>query len=215
MEIGNRRPIAARRWTVSQAAAAWLAERGATPNGISLAGLAAALLAGAALALTAPWPAGAAWCWLAAALLLPLRLAANMLDGMVAIRAGIASRRGELYNDVPDRIADAAVLIGLGYAEGGIVELGYAAAAAAILTAYVRTLGVSIGAPACFVGPMAKQHRMAVVIAVSAACGLFRVAGAALPAPAGLPLPAIGLALILAGSLATAARRLGRIARSL
>lgn len=215
MEIGNRRPIAARSWAVSAAAAAWLADRGATADGISLAGLAAALLAGAALALTALWPAGAAAAWLAAALLVPLRLAANMLDGMVAIRSGTASRRGELYNDVPDRIADSAVLIGLGYAEGGLPVLGYAAAAAAILTAYVRTLGVAVGAPACFVGPMAKQQRMLVVILAALACGLVGAAGAAPPAPAGLPLPTIALALILAGSLVTAARRLGRIARSL
>lgn len=215
MEIGNRRPIAARSWRVSGAAAAWLADRGASPNGISLAGMAAALLAGAALAATAPWPGVAPWAWLAAALLIPLRLTANMLDGMVAIRAGTASRLGELYNDVPDRISDSAVLIGLGYAEGGQPVLGYAAAAAAILTAYVRTLGVSVGAPASFAGPMAKQQRMLVVILVALACFLLEAAGATLPAPAGLTLPVLGLAVILAGSLLTAARRLGRIAGSL
>ncbi|MFO1058708.1 MAG: CDP-alcohol phosphatidyltransferase family protein [Dongiaceae bacterium] len=213
MEIGNRRPIAARNWAVSEAAAAWLAARGATANGISLAGMAAALVAGAALATTAPWPTP--WAWLAAALLVPFRLTCNMLDGMVAIRTRTASRRGELYNDVPDRIADSAVLIGLGYAEGGIPELGYAAAAAAILTAYLRTLGVSIGAPATFAGPMAKQQRMLAVILVAAAAGLWRLAGLAPPAPLGLPLAAIGLTVILAGSLATAVRRLIIVARAL
>lgn len=34
---------------------------------------------------------------------------ANMLDGMVAIESGRASPLGELYNDAPDRIAEAAV----------------------------------------------------------------------------------------------------------
>jgi hypothetical protein len=31
------------------------------------------------------------------------------------------------------------------------------------MTAYVRTLSASIGAPVNFAGPMAKQHRMAVL----------------------------------------------------
>ncbi|MBU0858976.1 MAG: CDP-alcohol phosphatidyltransferase family protein, partial [Alphaproteobacteria bacterium] len=34
----------------------------------------------------------------------------------------------------------------------------------AVMTAYVRTLGRSLGAPADFQGPMAKPHRMMVVM---------------------------------------------------
>jgi len=39
------------------------------------------------------------------------------------------------------------------------------AAALAILTAYVRVLGVSVGTPQYYLGPMAKQHRMAALTA--------------------------------------------------
>jgi phosphatidylglycerophosphate synthase len=35
----------------------------------------------------------------------------------------------------------------------------------AVLTAYVRTLAVSLAAPMNFQGPMAKQHRMALLTA--------------------------------------------------
>ena len=56
--------------------------------------------------------------WLVAALGAQLRLTANMLDGMVALASGRDSKVGELYNEVLDRVSDAAVFIGVGYAWG-------------------------------------------------------------------------------------------------
>ena len=38
--------------------------------------------------------------------------------------------------------------------------LGWCAAVLAVLTAYVRVLGGSLGVTQHFIGPMAKQHRM-------------------------------------------------------
>ena len=35
-----------------------------------------------------------------------------MLDGMVAPAAGKASRRGEILNDLPDRISDVVIFVG-------------------------------------------------------------------------------------------------------
>src|SRR2546429_5000279 len=101
--------------------------------------------------------------WLIAALGAQLRLTANMLDGMVAIASNRTSKTGELYNEVPDRISDAAVFIGAGYAWGGNVTLGYIATILAIFTAYVRAAGKIAGAPNEFCGPMAKQHRRLIV----------------------------------------------------
>jgi len=129
------------------------------------------MLAGVALALTSQtedWPRRV--CWLASALLILVRLLANMFDGMVAMASGRTSQVGELFNELPDRLSDAATLIGLGYATGGRPELGYLAALAAVLVAYVRALGKSVGAPNVFAGPMAKQQRMAVVILTALVC---------------------------------------------
>src|ERR1043166_10194144 len=92
--------------------------------------------------------------WLAVAVLVQRRLTANMLDGMVALDSGRASRVGELYNEVPDRVSDAAVFIGAGFAFGGNVTLGYAAAILSIFTAYVRAAGKIAGAQNEFCGPM-------------------------------------------------------------
>jgi phosphatidylglycerophosphate synthase len=207
----DRRPISARSWRASRAAADWLVRRSVSADGISVAGMVAGLAAGGALAATAHLdglPQRLAW--LAAAVLIPLRLLANMLDGMVAVGSGRASPVGGLYNEVPDRVSDAAALIGLGYAAGGSPALGYLAALAAVFTAYVRALGKAAGAGQEFVGPFAKPQRMWCVIATAAYCGL---------APADwLPavgLPAVVLGVVAVGSLLTALRRLGRIAYTL
>src|SRR5258707_9568855 len=108
--------------------------------------------------------------WLIAALGAQLRLTANMLDGMVAIASSRTSKAGELYNEVPDRISDAAVFIGAGYAWGGNITLGYVATILAIFTAYVRAAGKIAGGPNEFCGPMAKQHRMLVIKIGRASC---------------------------------------------
>jgi phosphatidylglycerophosphate synthase len=149
-----RRPIRAR----SSAWAGWLAGRIAatavTPNQISLLSLAFSVAGGVLIA----WGAGWA-CWIGAAICAQLRLLCNLLDGMVAMEGGKASRLGSLYNDLPDRLSDAALLIPLGYAAGS-PWLGWAAALVATFTAYVRVLGGSLGQPQDFSGIMAKQHRM-------------------------------------------------------
>jgi phosphatidylglycerophosphate synthase len=207
----DRRPIAARQWALSHHLTSALVRAGVSPNAISVAGMACCLAAGAALAATPHldgWVGRAAW--LAAAVLIQLRLLANMLDGMVAVASGRASRVGELYNELPDRISDIAALVGLGCAAGGSVELGFAAAIGAVLTAYVRSLGKAAGAAQQFIGPMAKQQRMFLATVAAIFMGV---------APAtwqyAARLPVITLAVILVGCVVTAGRRLARIAAQL
>src|SRR5881392_1904154 len=160
-ETIDRRPIATRNRKWAQAATAWLAARNVSPNAISIAGMCACIVAGIALGMTSI--SDYRVLWLIAALGAQLRLTANMLDGMVAIASGRTSKIGELYNEIPDRVSDAAVFIGAGYAWGGNVALGYVATILAIFIAYVRGAGKIAGAPNEFCGPMAKQHRMLVI----------------------------------------------------
>ena len=201
----DRRPIAARDWQPIQAAAARLVRAQASPNAISVAGMAAACGGGLLFAATARGPA---WpLFLAGALLVQLRLLANVLDGMVAVGRGVASPVGELYNEVPDRIADSAILAGLGIAALD-PALGLLAALLAMLTAYVRTTGRAAGAPSDFRGPMAKQQRMALVTAAALVC-------AAAPSSWTGPVLTGTLWLVVGGSALTAIRRLLGIARAL
>src|SRR5881409_3058062 len=47
-----------------------------------------------------------------------VRLWLNMLDGMVALASGKASRNGEIVNELPDRVSDVVIFVGV--AHGGL-----------------------------------------------------------------------------------------------
>ena len=204
MKKMTRRPLKSRGATWAVLAARRLAGIPIRPNHISVASVVFAAAAGLCL-LKAN---GRITHLLAAAALIQLRLLCNLLDGMVAIEGGLKSKSGEIYNDLPDRLSDAAILILAGYSipwPTWSPELGWSAALMAIMTAYVRLLGGAVGLPQDFSGPMAKPHRMAVL---TAAC-----IGAAIETALHAPPKSIAMALlvILAGSIATTVRRTARI----
>jgi len=209
---GDRRPIAARQTGWAQRVAAWLVARRASANGISLAGMAAAALAG--LCFWGVWHAapggfGQRLLWLLGAALVQARLLANLFDGMVALGRGIASPVGELYNEVPDRVSDTAILLGLGTAAGGLWGLGLAASLAAMATAYIRAVGKAAGAGSDFSGPMAKQQRMALATGVAVVSALLPLRWQFL---GGWHLAAWVLGAITLLAALTAVRRLVRVA---
>lgn len=205
----NRRPIATRQWRLFQRLARWLADGGVTPNAIScssiaFAGGAAAAFVGASYANTEAMRVTA---MLIAAGMIQLRLIANLLDGLVAVEGGKATPTGDLYNEVPDRIADTLILVGAGFAPASSPWLGAAAAIAAMFVAYIRAMGASLGAGQVFVGPMAKQHRMAVTTIATVA--------SVLPIAYSKHFIPVALSGIALGSLVTAWRRLQIIAARL
>jgi phosphatidylglycerophosphate synthase len=205
-----RRPLKTREAAWANRLAQLLVKWHASPNGISLVSIFFAAGAGATLYFSATF-AGAE-----RALMLVLavagvqgRLLCNMLDGMVAIEGGRQTKSGEIYNDLPDRVADALIFVCAGYGarmRSFGVELGYLAATLAIFTAYVRMLGGASGLKQSFMGPMAKQHRM---FTLSLACVIsifetkFLSAGTVLWA---------ALVVINIGCIATIWRRTARIA---
>jgi phosphatidylglycerophosphate synthase len=151
-----RRPIAQAFRRTAQAPVRWCVRLGIHPTLVSYSSIVAS--AGAALCF---WQAEAV-----PVLLIPavgfcyLRLWLNMLDGMVALASGKASRAGEIANDLPDRISD--VIIFAGVAHGNLCHplSGYWAAIFALLVAYVGTLGQAVGVQREFSGLMAKPWRM-------------------------------------------------------
>ena len=184
---------------------------GFRPNGISVLSIFFAIVAGISL-----WRFGAlggTWLQLlTAAVAIQLRLLCNMLDGLLAVEGGFKSKLGDLYNEVPDRIADVAILVGAGYAVAAMPFgeiLGWSAALLAVLTAYVRLLAGSLGATQLFIGPMAKQHRMFVV---TLGCLVGAVEFSRFGTARSLWL---ALVVVVAGSIVTFARRLARLAGEL
>ncbi|MBN2296684.1 MAG: CDP-alcohol phosphatidyltransferase family protein [Pirellulales bacterium] len=98
-----------------------------------------------------------------AVLLCYVRLWLNMLDGMVALASDKASLRGELLNDLPDRVSDAIIFAGVAHSGLCHMASGYWAAIFALLTAYVGTFGQALGVGRQFGGIMAKPWRMVVL----------------------------------------------------
>ena len=135
-----------------------------------------------------------------------------MLDGLVAVEGGRRTPYGEIFNDLPDRIADVVILVAAGYSIANFSwgrELGWLAAVLAVVTAYIRMLGGSIGLLQSFVGPMAKQHRMA-LLTLACVVSVFE-------SVLGLQGQVIALALVLmvAGMIVTCIRRTLRIVAEL
>jgi phosphatidylglycerophosphate synthase len=144
-----------------------------------------------------------------------LRLWCNMLDGMVALAAGSASRRGEILNDLPDRVSDVVIFVGVAHSGWMHPLFAYWAAIFSLGTAYIGTLGQAVGVQREYGGIMSKPWRM-VVLGLGAwftyvlehwnngdaiIAGLSALDGACL--------------IIIAGCLQTSAQRLGRIMRAL
>jgi len=168
----GRRPLKVRQIGLAHRAAKWLCENNITPNQISIASVGFAVLAAICFLLlpklSSPEEFSAAsWILpLLAALFIQARLLCNLFDGMVAVEGGRGTQSGELFNDIPDRIADPLILVAAGYSVisyDWAASIGWAAGLLAVMTAYVRTLASSIGVPVDFGGPMAKQHRMALM----------------------------------------------------
>jgi phosphatidylglycerophosphate synthase len=155
----TRRPIAAIFRRTADAAVRFCVRSGIHPDLISYLSIVAALAAAICF-----WKSGQVrWLLIVAPLFCYLRLWFNMLDGMVAVAAGKASRRGEILNDLPDRVSD--VIIFVGVAHSGLMNpiFGYWAAICALLTAYVGLFGQALGVQREFGGIMSKPWRMVVL----------------------------------------------------
>jgi phosphatidylglycerophosphate synthase len=208
---GPRRYLRTRERHWPRALATALGDAGIRPNAISLLSIAFAALAG--LALWRSGDIGGDWfLFLTAAVAIQLRLLCNMLDGLLAVEGGFKSKVGDLYNEVPDRIADVVILVGAGYGVRTLPFgeiLGWSAALLAVMTAYVRLLAGALGAKQLFIGPMAKQHRMFVLTVGAVAAAIEH---ARLGTVRALWL---ALAVVVAGSIITFFRRLIRLASEL
>jgi phosphatidylglycerophosphate synthase len=152
----SRRPIADAFRLTAKSATGFCIRLGIHPDAISYFSIVAAAVAAVLfwqsgqhplLLLLAP-----AFCY--------LRLWCNMLDGMVALASGKASARGEILNDLPDRISDVVIFIGVAHSGWMNPFIGYWAAIFALLTAYVGMFGQAVGVQREFSGLMSKPWRM-------------------------------------------------------
>jgi len=198
----DRRPLNTRKHQWAHKLAHFFVSLGMSPNQMSLASILLALLGATAYSAVLFFPAPLRpVCLIAAAVLIQLRLLSNMLDGLMAVEEGKKTPTGAIYNELPDRFADAFFLVAAGYASG-FPALGWIAALLAVITAYVRALGGSLGSPQDFCGPMAKPHRMFVLTVISLLAAFFPE----------FPVLPWGLVLMCAGTAYTVYRRIVHLA---
>ena len=126
--------------------------------------------------------------------------------------SGNASVRGEILNDLPDRVSD--VIIFVGVAESGLMNprIGYLTAIASVLAAYVGLFGQALGASRQFGGLMSKPWRMVVLAIGSWAALLF---GSTMGRLGSMQILDWTCLVIIVGCVQTIAVRLKRIMRTL
>jgi len=132
-----------------------------------------------------------------------------MLDGMVAVAANKASRRGEILNDLPDRISDIVIFVGIAHSGWMNPLIGYWAAIFAVLTAYVGLFGQALGGQREFGGMMAKPWRM-VAVSVGAWLTFFLQRG-----PERFSILDLSCVIVIVGCIQTIVVRLKRITAAL
>lgn len=161
---GKRRVLASRNKAWVQYIAKSLTKTSISPNQISVLSTIFSLIAAYGFYKLREHP-DSLWSLLVVAGI-QLRLFCNLMDGLVAVEGGKKSVLGDLFNDIPDRISDALIFIGLGYSISSHFlgwHLAWLAGLLSISTAYVRYVGAATVNYHFYLGPMAKQHRMALL----------------------------------------------------
>lgn len=177
-----------------------LAARGVAPDAVTLAAVPVAILGGVALLGSPIVPA--------ALLLVPflaaLRLILNLLDGALARRSGRSHPRGELLNELCDRLCDIAFLAPVAVLPGANPVIVLLGVIGALLASYVGITTRAAGGKRTYRGALSKPGRM-VVLSVAAVAAF--VAGGVAWTWFG-PVLVIGTTLTLVERLVVAFRQL-------
>ena len=146
-----------------------LASARVTPNQLTV-GTAALMVAyGAALA---AWPAERGL-WLGLVAVMPLRMALNALDGLLATHTGRKTRLGAMLNEVCDVVADLALYLPAALIAGVPPVLAVLVACGAAVVEMAGLAALAAGSPRRFDGPMGKSDRAVAygLIGLLAGCG--------------------------------------------
>lgn len=176
-----------------------LGRLGVTSETIALSGMVCGIFAGAAFFLTSVFEEPFRF-WIFAAAFCLLRIVTIRLDAALQGTSQRTAFEEHFFSEVPERVSDAVTLIGFGFALGANHWLGLAAALAAILSAYMRALGVRRGAArkSAASGPMTRTHRLVLLFLTA----MLIVS----PLPSDrfdTPVPIIALWVIIVGCLVT------------
>ncbi|MBY5926035.1 MULTISPECIES: CDP-alcohol phosphatidyltransferase family protein [unclassified Halomonas] len=151
-----------------------LQSRGVSANQVTLAAALLSLLVAGAVALTAAEPDASRGWFLLIALWLPLRMAFNAVDGMLAREHHQQTRLGAYLNELCDVVSDAALFVPFALLPNAHPLPVLVALVMALIVEYAGVMGPLVGASRRYDGPMGKSDRALVIglLALAIALGL-------------------------------------------
>jgi phosphatidylglycerophosphate synthase len=177
-----------------------LATAGVAPDTVTLAALPVAVAGGICIAISPLAPIALVLVPVAAG----LRLFLNLIDGALARATGRGHPRGEVLNEVGDRLADIALIAPVAFVPGAQRETVLLGLCGAVLGSFVGLASRAAGGPRLLGGILSKPGRMALLAAFAIAV---LVIGPGAWTPFG--------PLLLIGTSLTALERLGAALRAL
>lgn len=132
---------------------------GVSPDAVTLAAVPLALAGGGLLLLSPTLPL----VLLAIPLVAAARLVLNLLDGALARRTRRIHPRGELYNELADRVADIALLAPVAFLPGAQRETVLLGVVGALFASYAGVAAKAAGAARLYRGVLSKPGRMALL----------------------------------------------------
>jgi CDP-diacylglycerol---glycerol-3-phosphate 3-phosphatidyltransferase len=177
-----------------------LAAAGVAPDAVTLAAIPVAVVGGLALLASPSVPA----LLVIVPIAVGLRLLLNLVDGALARATGRSHPRGEVFNEVGDRLSDIALLAPVAFLPGAQREIVLLGVIAAVLASFIGVVSKTAGGERLYRGVLSKPGRM-VLLAAFAILAL--VLGPAAWGPFG-PILLIGATLTAAERLVVAVRSL-------
>src|SRR5438552_13757069 len=132
-----------------------LASAGVSSDAVTLSAVPVAIAGGVALLASTT----AALALLFVPIAVALRLVLNLLDGALARATGRSHPRGELFNEVGDRLADIALLAPVAFLPGAQPEIVLLGLTGAVLASFVGVTSKAAGAERLYAGFLSKPGR--------------------------------------------------------
>jgi len=150
-----------------------LAKRGITPNQVTLFAMLLSIIVGTIIALTE----GARWILLFVPLFMFLRMALNTIDGLLAKEHDMKTKRGAMFNEMSDVIADVALFLPFALIAGINPIFVVLFAVVGVFNEMAGVVAQTLNGERRYDGPMGKSDRVFVVGFIALLLGLGVEAG--------------------------------------
>jgi CDP-diacylglycerol--glycerol-3-phosphate 3-phosphatidyltransferase len=150
-----------------------LAKKGITPNQVTMFAMILSIIVGLVIALTG----GARWILLFVPIFMFLRMALNAIDGLLAKEHDMKTKRGAMFNEMSDVIADVALFLPFALIVGINPIYVVLFAVVGVFNEMAGVVAQTLNGERRYDGPMGKSDRVFVVGFIALLLGLGVEAG--------------------------------------